>query len=623
MFIFIGGEEYIFYIFFYKWCLSRGHKCIYVSIDYSSTKSEEYIRKSFDDEIFDVIVLNKTESITTWCRLLNPGMIFISSNSAIKISSSLLFLRCPITIFTYMSIKGVDGNILLTKVNNNVKSSINNICPCYPLVDNTGVYSFLYFCERCDIDKYRSSIESHKNTCNVFINTPRCSKISELLYPRIFLYKTPLSYILKCAKKVVIIGNLDIEAYTIVYSCIYNGIDTIVNDKKIKTSIDYRYSAITSLDIIYRHNIDTGKNKNIMIVCPFCDQGLGIQAKSYISCLYKFFNVYIFSYRPYNMEDSLQVSREEWDYKNVYYSQNDRDSITESEVYGFVKSNNIGKCIFLETYGESCYRICSYISTLYIDVYSIPNIEMLSFSDIHRHKMFKKVLFNNHQCMDIFNSYSINGFYIGYSQLKRGDDRIDTTSIRKKYSIKKDSIVFLCVGGMNAFTRKNIDKVCEAFYNVYESLERDATLIVSIQKFTSNKIDRYRKCRGIIIIEEYLSYKSIMELYSICSITIHVSKKEGLGLGLFESLAYCKPVITLNSAPYNEIIKHEVNGYLIESFYTSNLDSSLIVKELDFRVENLSDQIYKCCNNIVEIDYSNIKTEYIKFTQRFVSILKN
>ena len=183
-----------------------------------------------------------------------------------------------------------------------------------------------------------------------------------------------------------------------------------------------------------------------------------------------------------------------------------------------------------------------------------------------------------------------------------------------------EPIKFLFIGGMNAFTRKQVVEVCEAFTRAYDQLKDhkpNTQLIVTIQKFyNAEKLLRYTKHPAIKIINEHLSYKDIHKLYSEADVVIQVSKKEGLGLGFFESLSYGTPILTLDTAPHNEIVNDSINGWVCICKHEKMDDNpEALLEDAIVNVELLSEKIVEI---LTQYDISNIQRTTIQdYKQRF------
>jgi glycosyltransferase involved in cell wall biosynthesis len=77
---------------------------------------------------------------------------------------------------------------------------------------------------------------------------------------------------------------------------------------------------------------------------------------------------------------------------------------------------------------------------------------------------------------------------------------------------------------------------------------------------------------------------------------------EGLGLGFYESLYCGTPILTIDWTPNNEIIKDNINGWLIDSTFSDiyDNDNSLINKAI------ISENLLK--EKIIEILTNNRNT---------------
>lgn len=360
------------------------------------------------------------------------------------------------------------------------------------------------------------------------------------------------------------------------------------------------------------------KEMNIMILSPWCDQGLGIQSKNYANIFKNSdYNIFIFSIKPYNGKTSIELQKDpqEWDLPNVpvYYSPNDREHITDSEIINFVEKYNIGKCLFPETCWFRVFEIAQLFRKINVKCYAIPNIEIVRKDEIFKHRYFYKILCNNDLCKNIFNKYGINNTeYIGYG--------IDYDNVNEPIlkQINNNTINFLFIGGMNAFSRKHILEICEGFVKAYESC-KNIKLTCTIQKTNQletdkEKIDLYSKYDFIELIQKPLAYEEILNLYKNAHISIQVSKHEGLGLGFYEALSLGVPIITLDTPPHNEIVLNDINGWTLPCYYkpmTDNTDP--LFDSAYFDPDILKAKIIEIVNNIStdENYYKNITKSLI------------
>lgn len=349
-------------------------------------------------------------------------------------------------------------------------------------------------------------------------------------------------------------------------------------------------------------------NKNIMIFSPWCDQGLGIQSRNYRNILASYgYKVCIFALKPYNASSCVDLQKipEEWVTDHIYYSVNNRENVKDDELINFVRMYNITSCLIPETCWKRVFEVAKLMDKLNVRCYAIPNIEIVRKDEIFKHRYFYKILCNNRLCLNIFNSYGItNTELIGYG----------IGNIQMKPKVYGDRVNFLFIGGMNAFSRKHILDICEAFYLASEVL--DNIYLTCTVQMTNNlehddklKLDKYRNHKNIRILDNHISYDEILDFYYKSDVSIQVSKHEGLGLGFYEAVATGTPVISLNTPPHNEIILDNINGWLIDCYYKKMTDNdAALFGSAYFDVNNLANKIINIVNNK---NYKNIISSLI------------
>lgn len=359
------------------------------------------------------------------------------------------------------------------------------------------------------------------------------------------------------------------------------------------------------------HNVLTktimkSKEMNIGIFSPWCDQGLGIQSRNYYNLLNnsKIFNINVFALKPYNADSCkhLQKNPDEWivdDPHYVYYSPNTREDVKDVEMLEFCRSRNIGKMLIPETCWKRVFEIAKLLRENGVKAYAIPNIEIVRRDEVFKHNYFYKILANNHLCENIFSNHlSIPVQYIGYG--------INGMKMRDKI-FDQNIIKYLFIGGMNAFSRKNILDCCEGFSMAYKKnpnirLTCTIQMANSLEADLKKKITQYLGHPAITIIDRHISYQDILDLYYTHHVVFQISKHEGLGLGFYEAITSGTPIVTLKTPPHNEIIIDEINGWTIDCYYKPMTDNS----------DPLFDSAYvkpeKVCEKILEIsDTKKIK----------------
>jgi 1,2-diacylglycerol 3-alpha-glucosyltransferase len=98
------------------------------------------------------------------------------------------------------------------------------------------------------------------------------------------------------------------------------------------------------------------------------------------------------------------------------------------------------------------------------------------------------------------------------------------------------------------------------------------------------------------------------DLFSSCHVCLSPSRWEGLGLHLYEAVAFGMPIITNNNPPMNEIVKDKYNGLLVKSHQIGYAESGIPsfepdVNDLSRAIQSLSnsDMLYELSRNTREL----------------------
>lgn len=411
---------------------------------------------------------------------------------------------------------------------------------------------------------------------------------------------------------------------------LYNNDELLIEESK-KMLKEYEEYSEEICQKMFLNAIDyvnkKSKEFNIMLLSPWCDQGLGIQSRNYYKILEKNnFNVFVFAIKPYNASTNLELqkNKDEWLISNIYYSKNDREKIKDYEILDFINKYNIGKCIIPETCWFRIFEITKLLKNNNVKCYAVPNIEIVRKDEVFKHTYFHKILCNNKLCENEFNKRRIfNTEYIGYG--------IDNIQLKSKQisNITK----FLFIGGMNAFSRKHIIDICHAFSIAYQT-NKNIMLTCTIQKTNLleideiNKLNIYLEHENITFIQDHLTYSSILNLYYEHDISIQVSKHEGLGLGFYEALSTGTPIISLDTPPHNEIILDNINGWLIPCYYKEMTDNPVsLIKSAYFNPIDLGNKMLEILDNkdiykSLLHDYET-RLKYNIFEERFINSILN
>ena len=364
-------------------------------------------------------------------------------------------------------------------------------------------------------------------------------------------------------------------------------------------------------------------DKNIGIIIPWADQGLGIQGREYYITLKNIgYTPFIFSFKPYHATYDnilLQTNKEEWFYENVYYSKNYREDITYDEIFDFVYKNNIKKIIIIEASFIHIFKIALFLKLLNVKIYVVINIECIRLIELLYHDVFDLILTNNVESNIIISNIFENktkylGFHLEHHYFK---------NIIKNINKKKNILKFFCSGGLNSISRKNIDLIIITFFNLFhENKYINWELNVYIQGVEIPEIIKKYNCINIKYHIYNFSYKSVIKQYNKNDIFIHLGSHEGLGLGFYESLYCGTPVITLNWTPNNEIIKNNINGWLIDCCY-SDIDNNSLINKANTNELNLKNKIIQILEEkdntfkIINDTINNRKNIYNTFKNKF------
>jgi glycosyltransferase involved in cell wall biosynthesis len=363
-------------------------------------------------------------------------------------------------------------------------------------------------------------------------------------------------------------------------------------------------------------------NHNTAIFTAWGDQGLGnlsyLYAKTLRSIGHK---VHIFSFQSYaSINKSLinQENPQDWDVPNnadsVYYSYNTREEVGLNEFLQFCRCNKVRNIIMPEVCFLTNWSRLNSLRDIGYNVITVPMIEIVRDDEIDLHNDFDLTLCCTNQAFNVLKSFQINNLeYIGH-----GYKSIDDSSllIQKLESLKKrHKIKFLHVAGHNPLHRKNTKKVIRAFTMALEKrkdIELTITTLVQSSVFVEGQLPP-----EITVIDTPLPREAIETLYAEHDVSIQVPSHEGLGLGFFESLQKLTPIISMNAAPHNEFIEHNISGILIDCQYMDIDDNKhSIVNAWDFQDEKLCNAIFEINKDKVSQLINNIYDLYnIKFSE--------
>lgn len=313
--------------------------------------------------------------------------------------------------------------------------------------------------------------------------------------------------------------------------------------------------------------VSLSPSRQIGIFTIWGDQGLGNQCREYsVGLMAQGFEVSIFSFQSYlSMGKGLKFQNNSDDWSSptnadrVYYSFNNRESVTAHELREFIYAHNIGSLLV----PEICWPInWNRLFSLHVgglSIVGIPNLEICKKSEVKLHNRLQGTFFPTKQAEEVLVSKGVeNGTWVGFG--------IDTTLNLKAGSQRKSDmkyIRYLHVAGANPLTRKNTIHIISAFEDALK-IRQDIKLTIT-SLVPKKSVHPGVLHENIEYIESDFSRDEVHALYASHDVSIQVSSHEGIGLGFYESISVGCPVISLDVPPHNEPVIDQVSGWLISA----------------------------------------------------------
>lgn len=122
-------------------------------------------------------------------------------------------------------------------------------------------------------------------------------------------------------------------------------------------------------------------------------------------------------------------------------------------------------------------------------------------------------------------------------------------------------------------------KPTKAVFEAFSSIKNDNIRLVLKAQSTRYQQELIDGIKGadhrIEIVSEDQPMDDYYRLFSSCHVCLAPSRWEGLGLHLYEALAFKMPIITNNVPPMNELVMDGLNGLLVESIKTGLTPSGI------------------------------------------------
>lgn len=346
------------------------------------------------------------------------------------------------------------------------------------------------------------------------------------------------------------------------------------------------------------------KNPTVLLVAPWHDQGLGTQARTYVRALQCCqVRTAVCSFAPYAGAEAgigkpggapphqFQAAADEWAHVRVYHSPHFRDQLTGKELAACVRDFAADVVLVLEPGGAHFFdALCELKAAApRVRVVGVPNIELVRSDEVARHAVFDLLLGNNEHCMRHLTLAGVADVtklaYLGFAAPRDDSDAADTAT-PVALSDDDSSVVITLIGGVALDTRKQGPKVVRAFVaaalaaalNDRQRVRRHGyavTLCITAQTAASCTATAEEVRHAVASLAAVQSphriemhtgnmpHAAVMGLLRRSHVAVVVSAYEGLGMGLFEALAARCAVLTIAGAPHNEVVREEVNGWLL------------------------------------------------------------
>lgn len=304
--------------------------------------------------------------------------------------------------------------------------------------------------------------------------------------------------------------------------------------------------------------------RRFLIFAPWCDQGLGVQAKTYVYWLQKLqYTVYIYACVPAKQSsetapEHMQADPSEWDTDNIIYDlEYTRETVPVHVVQAAVQRLQITDVWLLEVCQANMLALATVLQRT-TRVWAIPNVEMVRRCELPRFRqtLCHAILCNNQDTLNTLTFFGLPKlhvlpFALPSLQAPQAALHVPGTPVR-----------FLLVGGMNVERRKQASKVLKAFTQAFRHTD-DAHLTILAQGVDWQRAPRTP--HNVTAILQHLTYQQILEQYAQHHVVIACSRAEGLGLMFYEAFRARCAVLTLNTPMYKERVTDKVTGWIVRT----------------------------------------------------------
>lgn len=186
----------------------------------------------------------------------------------------------------------------------------------------------------------------------------------------------------------------------------------------------------------------------------------------------------------------------------------------------------------------------------------------------------------------------------------------DSTFLHKKAKIPKDNKILLFVGRLGK--EKSIELLLKSFRIIHESMPNTSFVLVGEgpqRKVLENLAQELGISKNIHFFGE-IDYKKIPSVFHSADLFLFSSKTETLGKVIIEAMAAGLPVVTLNIAPFKEMITQGKEGFLVQFNAASIARAALSILQ-DDKLQNEMSQNAKIKAETFSINNIIMKIESI------------
>jgi hypothetical protein len=318
--------------------------------------------------------------------------------------------------------------------------------------------------------------------------------------------------------------------------------------------------------------------RRFLLFAPWCDQGLGVQARNYVTWLRRLrYPVVVYACAPSKVSGKaapkrMQANAKEWAEEGVtvHYDDRNREVVPHEAVVKCAREHNLTDALMLETCHRNIFVVSAALTRSKLRVYAVPNIELVREAELpyFREGQFHRVLCSNEFTYQVLRQLGVRRLAHFPFAI---EDSPETVPLAETH-MRGESVRFMLVGGMNAERRKQASKVIAAFQRAWPSPTTKATLTVLCQGADALKCNVCRP--DVRLVVGHRSYQDIMQEYANSHVVIMLSRAEGIGLSTHEALRSGCAVLTMSTPLFTQLVCPGVNGYMLKAEVESNASAA-------------------------------------------------